>query len=150
MKLRLRRLCAIFWTWRGGVHEVRVYVSKADYPPREKEWERVRAGGEEERSGNHSGSLGEIARASFQHPPDWLWLRARPYAWEMLPCLTLFPPRPIARSFRSTGRPTPDRIRTIPLSPLSTGRTFEFVFVSGMSAEAFSRLAVDSSRLALF
>lgn len=21
MKLRLRRLCAIFWTWRGGVHE---------------------------------------------------------------------------------------------------------------------------------
>jgi len=41
MKLRLRRLCAIFWTWHSGVY-TRIYVSKADYPLREKERGRER------------------------------------------------------------------------------------------------------------
>lgn len=115
-------LCAIFWTRLGSL----TCISKTDYPLGERE---------------ASWILGRDSSRLFSTSTGLIMALPRPCAWEMLPRPSLVSPPLPTRERRSLLSHSfvraPDRIRTIPLSPLSIGRTFEFVFVNGMSAEAF-------------
>ena len=79
--------------------------------------------------------LGEIARASFQHPPDWLWLRAWPS--EKCCLLTLlFTGRPFRLIGSGQARflffsPPLFFFSSSVSFPLYRCPTFEFVFVNG-------------------